>query len=73
MKWFKHLGWIYLPIHPAGYLVSFFAILFMVPVCLAIFRTGHSATDDLYQIFVYATCTAFWWKWIAEKTSTKKL
>jgi hypothetical protein len=60
-----------MPIHPAGYLVSFLAILFMVPVCLATFRTGHSATDDLYQIFVYATCTAFWWKWVAEKTSIK--
>jgi hypothetical protein len=70
--WFKTLGWLYIPVSPMGYVITLLAILFMVPVCIAITRNGHSVSDDLYQIFVYGTCTAFWWKWVAEKTSSKK-
>jgi hypothetical protein len=67
--WFKKAGWIYLPIHAMGILITLAAIAFIVPVCMAVFRNGHSISDDLYEIFVYTTCTAFWWKWIADKTS----
>jgi putative effector of murein hydrolase LrgA (UPF0299 family) len=67
--WFRKFGWTYMPIHPMGVIVTTLAILFMVPVCIAVIRTGHSVTDDLYSIFVFGTCTAFWWKWVAEKTS----
>jgi hypothetical protein len=66
--WFKKFAWIYIPVHPFGYIVTLLAILFMIPVCTAIVSSGHSVTDDLYQIFVYGSCTAFWWKWVAEKT-----
>jgi len=58
--WFKKFGWIYLPVHPMGILITFLAILFLVPVYMAIVRNGHSVSDDLYQMFVYTTCTAFW-------------
>lgn len=68
-QWFKTFGWIYLPIHPMGYVITLMAIIFMVPVCMAVVRNGHSVTDDLYSIFVFGTCTAFLWKWVAEKTS----
>ena len=67
--WFKKFGWIYLPVHPMGILITFLAILFLVPVYMAVVRNGHSVSDDLYQMFVYTTCTAFWWKWVAEKTN----
>jgi hypothetical protein len=67
--WFKSYGGAFIPVHPAGYVVTALAILFMVPIVMAILRNGHSVTDDLYQVFVFGTCTAFWWKWIAEKTS----
>ena len=67
--WFKKPGWIYLPVHPMGILITFLAILFLVPVYIAIVRNGHSVSDDLYKMFVYTTCTAFWWKWVAEKTN----
>jgi hypothetical protein len=70
LTWFKKWSWIYIPIHPIGYLISLFAILFLIPVYGAIFRNGHSVSDDLYNMFVYTTCTLFWWKWVAEKTST---
>ena len=67
--WFKKLGWIYLPVTARGVVVTFLAILFLVPVYMAVVRNGHSVSDDLYQMFVYTTCTAFWWKWVAEKTN----
>lgn len=67
--WFKKAGWLYVPVHAMGLIVTIMAIVFLVPVYMAIFRNGHSASDDLYEMFVYTTCTAFWWKWIAEKTS----
>jgi len=67
--WFKKAGWVYIPVHVMGLLVTLGAIILLVPVYIAIVRQGHSASDDLYQMFVYTTCTAFWWKWIADKTS----
>jgi hypothetical protein len=67
--WFKKLWLIYLPVHIMGLLITLFAILLMVPVSITILRSAHPVSDDLYQIFVYGTCTAFWWKWVADKTS----
>ncbi|MFM6926015.1 MAG: hypothetical protein ACKOU7_10980 [Ferruginibacter sp.] len=67
--WFKRTRWFYFPIHPLGFAVTILAILFMMPVIMAIDRNAHSVTDELYGIFVYATCTVFWWKWVAERTS----
>ena len=67
--WFKKNGLIYIPTHPMGYVITLSAIIFMAPVIMAIVRNGHSVTDDLYEMFVYSTCPAFWWKWVAEKTS----
>ena len=51
--WFNKFGWIYLPVHPMGILITFLVILFLVPVYIAIVRNGHSVSDDLYQMFVY--------------------
>ena len=68
-QWFKPFGWFYLPINFFGYVITLLAFAFMVPICMAIIRNGHSVSDDLYEIFLYGTCTSFWWKWIAEKTS----
>ena len=67
--WFKKWGWLYVPINFMGLFVTVLAILFLIPIYAAIVRNGHSVSDDLYHMFVYTTCTAFWWKWIAEKTS----
>lgn len=67
--WFKKAGWAYIPVSAMGLAVTFLAIIFLIPIYATIVRNGHSVSDDLYEIFVYTTCTAFWWKWIAEKTS----
>ncbi len=70
---FKKSGWVYIPIHPAGIFVTTLAIVFMVPVIIATVRNDHSISDDLYTLFVFASCTVFWWKWIAEKHPKKSL
>ncbi len=67
--WFRRYGWMYIPVHAAGIAISMLGIIFLIPVYASIVRNGHSVSDDLYHMFVYTTCTAFWWKWIAEKTS----
>ena len=67
--WFKQFGPFYLPVHLAGYCITILAILFLVPVCKMVLSDSHAIGDDLCQIFVHTTCTAFWWKWLAEKTS----
>ena len=67
--WFKQTGWTYVPVHIIGYLVTLLAVILLVPVYMNIARNGYSINDDLYHLFVYTSCTAFWWKWIAEKTS----
>jgi hypothetical protein len=69
-SWFRKWGWIYIPNHIAGGMVTLMAIVFLIPIYSAIVRNGSSVSDDLYHMFVYTTCTAFWWKWIAEKTSS---
>lgn len=67
--WFKKAGWLYLPIHAMGMLVTITAIILLVAVCMVVFKNGYSTGDELYKVFIYITCTAFWWKWIADKTS----
>lgn len=70
--WFKRTGWFYIPIHPPGFVVTGLAIVFMVLAVLAVDRNAGSVTDELYSVFIYATCTVFWWKWVAEKTSHRR-
>lgn len=67
--WFKQWGWMYIPVNFMGIIITLLAIIFLIPIYMAVVRNGHSVSDDLYEIFVYTTCTAFWWKWIAGKTS----
>lgn len=67
--WRKPAGLIYLPVHPAGKVATVLAVIFLIPVYSAVMRTGHFASGNLYQLFIYTTCTAFWRKRIAEKTS----
>ena len=58
--WFKRWSRIYEPVHLAGFVITLLIIIFLVPVYVAIIRSGHSGGDDLYHMFVYEFCTAFW-------------
>jgi hypothetical protein len=67
--WFKETGWTYVPVHFIGYLITLLAVLILVPVSMTVIRQGQSISHDIFQLFMYTSCTAFWWKWIAEKNS----
>lgn len=67
--WFKKFGWIYIPVHSMGLLVTFVGLLTDMMFFVAIDRNSHSASDTLSEFFVYFTCVFFWWRWVAEKTS----
>jgi hypothetical protein len=69
LNWFKKTGLFYVPVSMSGYIISLIAIIFMVPILMAITRNGHSVSDDLYEIFIYGTATFFWWNYLAERTS----
>lgn len=68
--WFKRAGFIYIPVNFMGIAITVIAIAFLIPVYAAILRNEPTTGNDgFYCMFVYTTCTAFWWKWIADKTS----
>jgi hypothetical protein len=67
--WFKKTGFLYMPVHVIGVLITLMTAAITVFFFVAIDRQSHSVSDTLIDFFVYFTCTAFWWKWIAEKTS----
>jgi hypothetical protein len=67
--WFAKIGWLYWPVHIAGWIISFAALGISIWFFIAIDRHSHSVSDTLINFFVYFSCVAFWWKWVAEKTS----
>ena len=68
-NWFKKAGWVYIPVHPMGLLVTIGAIAVNGWFFIAIDRHSHSVSDTLINFFIYFSCVLFWWKWVAEKTS----
>ncbi|MGE5108948.1 MAG: hypothetical protein ACM3H8_15520 [Sphingobacteriales bacterium] len=67
--WFKKTGWLYVPVHPMGLLITIIAVAFNVWFFIAIDRNSHSVSDTFIHFFVYFTSVLFWWKWVAEKTN----
>jgi hypothetical protein len=67
--WFKRFGWVYIPVHAMGLLVTFFSLVLNFIFFLQIDRRSQSASETFTVFFVYFTCVFFWWRWIAEKTS----
>ena len=53
--WFKKPGWVYLPVTPEGYIITLIVVVFMIPIIMAVDKNAHSVTDELYDIFIYAT------------------
>ena len=40
--------WFYIPVNPPGFVVTILAIVFMEPIIMAVVRSGHAVSDDLY-------------------------
>jgi hypothetical protein len=69
MKWFKPLGWFYLPVSAPGAVVTGLALIFCVQVFAAVDHRSHSVSDTFYGVFPFFACTFLLWEWVARKTS----
>lgn len=67
--WFTQLGWIYKPVSPMGYFVTFLPILFFCQILLAIDRRVNSVSDLLYTIVPWAILLFLFWEWLARHSS----
>lgn len=69
IKWFKRLGWFYIPISVPGAVVCLFATVFCLTVFAAVNRHSHSASDTLYGVFPFFVCTFLLLDWIGGRAS----
>ena len=69
-KWFKQIGWFYLPVSAPGVVAALLALLFCVQVFIAVDRHSHSASDTLYGVFPFFVCTFLLLDWLARRTSS---
>jgi hypothetical protein len=68
-KWFKRIGWIYVPVSVPGAIAWLLAALFCLTVFLAVDRHSHSASDTLYGVFPFFACTFLMLDWLGSRTS----
>jgi len=66
----KRAIWNWCLAHIMGFLITLSAIVLMILICIAAFHDGYPVNDGFNQDFLYGACSVFWWKWVAEKTST---
>ncbi len=67
--WFKETGLGFLPVNLAGIVVAIAVLIFNGIYFMAVDKNSHSASDTLINFFVGFTCAAFWYQWIAKRTS----
>ncbi len=67
-RWFKPVGWIYLPVSAAGAICYVLAAIFCATVFLAVDRHSHSVSDTFYGVFPYLACTFLLLDWLARRT-----
>jgi hypothetical protein len=67
-KWFKTIGWFYLPVSIPGIVATLLALAFCAQVFLAVDRHSHSASDTLYGVFPFFACAFLLLDWLARRT-----
>jgi hypothetical protein len=70
-KWFKRVGWFYVPVSVPGAAIWLLAILFCVTVFRAVDRHSHSASDTLYGVFPFFVCVFLLLDWLGSRTSER--
>lgn len=68
-KWFKRIGWFYLPVSVPGAIVCVLAALFCGTVFKAVDANSHSVSDTLYGVFPFFVSTFLLLDWIGGRTS----
>jgi hypothetical protein len=72
MKLFKKQGWIYVPVHGFGWLITGVLMVLATGLFVGIDRHAHSASDTLIGFLPYGTSLAAIYFFIAINTSTNK-
>jgi hypothetical protein len=72
LSWFKRLGWFYVPASIPGAVLCLLAAAFCITVFAAVDRNSHSASDTLYGVFPFFTCTFLLLDWIGRRTSADR-
>ena len=68
-RWFKRIGWFYVPVSVCGALVCVLAALFCVIVFIAVDRHSHSVSDTVYGVFPFFVCTFLLVDWVGSRTA----
>ncbi len=68
-KWFKRVGWFYLPVSFPGAAVWLLALIFCLTVFRAVDRRSHSVSDTLYNVFPFFVCTFLLVDWVGSRAS----
>jgi hypothetical protein len=68
-NWFKRSGWFYVPVSITGAVLCLLAFAFCITVFTAVDRHSHSASDTLYGVFPFFTCTFLLLDWVGRRTS----
>jgi hypothetical protein len=68
-RWFRRVGWIYVPVSAAGVVCCALATVFCATVFLAVDRHSHSVSDTFYGVFPYFACTFLLLDWLARRTA----
>ena len=68
-RWFKRLGWFYVPVSVPGIVITLVSLAFCLQVFLAVDQKSHSVSDTLYGIFPFFVCMFLLFDWVAERTS----
>ena len=71
IKWFKRIGWFYVPVSVPGVIAYLLAVLFCLTVFLAVDRHSHSVSDTFYGVFPYFSCVFLLLDWLGSRTSEK--
>ena len=68
MRWFKPAGLLFLPVSPAGWLITVLALAFCAQVFWFVDTHSHSVSDTLYGIFPFWAPTLLGLAWVADRT-----
>lgn len=71
MRWFQRSGWYYVPVSPAGVVVTLLAAIFCWQVFVAVDRRAHSVSNTLHGIFPFFVCAFLLLDWITSRTSRR--
>jgi len=72
MQLFKKRGWVYFPVHFAGWGILLFFIAVAIVFFITIGNQSHSASDNLISFLPYFTSLCVFYFFIAINTSNNK-